>query len=88
MFRILSAYMSTWGPQGEEFLRSAEVGRFQTMARTEDHLGANSISKLDKLRKQSGFRGTAATARHSENSTKGTSAGASITTRNHVALAA
>ena len=36
----------------------------------------------------SGFRGTAATAKQSDNSTKGTSGGASMATRNHVALAA
>ena len=64
------------------------MGRLQTVALAEDHLGANSISKLDKLRKQSGFRGTAATARPSENSTKGTPGDSNIVTRNHVALAA
>ena len=56
-FRILSVSMSTWGPQAEGVLRSAEVGRFQTVALAEHHLGANSCSKLDKLWKQSGFLG-------------------------------
>ena len=46
------------------------------------------MSKLDKPWKQSGFRGTAATARQSESSTKGTSGGTGIASRNHVAVAA
>ena len=58
------------------------------MALAEHHLGANSISQSDKLWKQSGYRGTAATAKQSDNSTKGNSDGTSISTRNHVALAA
>ena len=37
--------------------------RFQTMALAEHHLGANSINKLDKLWRQTAFRGTAATAK-------------------------
>ena len=82
-FRILSANISTWGPQAEGFLRSAEVGRFQRVALAEHHSGANRISKLDKLRKQPG--GTVGTA---ETLTKGTSRGTSTATRNHVALAA
>ena len=81
-FRILSANISTWGPAGRGFLRSSEVGRFQTVALAEHLPGANSINTLDELWKQTGFRGTAATARQSENSTKGTSGGASIATRN------
>ena len=39
------------------------MGRFQTVALAEHHASANSISTLDKLWKQSGFRGTAATAK-------------------------
>ena len=56
------------------------MGRFQTVALVEHHLGANSIN-LDKLWKQSGFRGTAATAKQSEKSAKGTSGDTSIATR-------
>ena len=62
--------------------------RFQTVALAEHLLGANSINTLDELWTQTGFRGTAATARQSENSTKGTSGGTTIATRNQVALAA
>ena len=36
--RILSANIPTWGPQAEGFLRSSEVGRFQT-ALAEHHIG-------------------------------------------------
>ena len=64
------------------------MGRFQTAALAEHHPGANSINELDKLWRQTGFRGTAATVRQAENSTKGTSGGTSTATRNHVALAA
>ena len=72
--RILSASISTWGPHAEGFLRSAGVGRFQTAPLA----GANSMSEVHKLWKQSGFLGTAGTARQSENSTKGTSSGTNI----------
>ena len=48
------------------FLRSPEKGRFQTVAVAEHHLGANSVSKLDKLWRQTGFRGTAATAKKNQ----------------------
>ena len=41
-FRILSANISTCGPQAEGFLRSSEVGRFQTVALAEHLLGVNS----------------------------------------------
>ena len=58
------------------------------VALAEHHLGADSISKVDMPWQQSGFRGTAAPAKHSENSTKGTSGVTIIATRNHVALAA
>ena len=61
--RILSANISTLGPQAEGFLRSHEMGRFQTVALAEHHVGANSINKLDKLWRQTGFRGTAATTK-------------------------
>ena len=64
------------------------MGRFQTVALAEHLLGVNSVNTLGKLWKQTGFRGTAATARQSENTTKGTSDGTSIATRNQVALAA
>ena len=52
-FRILSTNISTWGRQAEGFLRSAAVGRFQTMTLAEHHLCANSIKKFDNLLKQS-----------------------------------
>ena len=51
------------------------------MALAEHLLGVNSINTLGKLWKQTGFRGTAATARQSEHSTEGTSGGTSIATR-------
>ena len=44
--------MSTRSSQAEGFLRSDEVGRFETVALAEHLLGANSIKKLDKLWKQ------------------------------------
>ena len=87
-FRIFSVNISTGSPQAEWFLRSAEVGCFQTVALVEYQLGGNSINKINKLWKQSGFRGTAATAQQSETSTTGTSGGTGIATRNHVTPAA
>ena len=87
-FRIFSVNISSWSPQAEGFLRSAEVGCFQTVALAGHQLGANSINKRNKLWKQSGFRDTAATARQSETSTTGTSGGTGIATRSHVTLAA
>ena len=86
--RILSANISTWGPQAEGYMRSPEMGRFQTVALAEHHVGANSINKLDKLWRQTGFRGTAATAKKSVNSINGTSGGTCMATRNDVAIAA
>ena len=53
-FRILSANISTCGPQAEGVLRSSEVGRFQTVALAEHLLGVNSINTLGKLWKQTG----------------------------------
>ena len=86
--RILSANISTLGPQAEGFLRSPEMGRIQTVALAEHHVGANSINKLDKLWRQTGFRGTATTAKKSVNSINGTSGGTCMATRSHVAMAA
>ena len=86
--RILSANISTWGPQAEGFLRSPEMGRIQTVALAEHHVGANRINKLDKLWRQTGIRGTAATVEKSVNSINGTSDGTCMATRNHVAMAA
>ena len=64
------------------------MGRFQTVALAEHHVGANSINKLDKLWRQTGFRGTAATTKKSVNSFNGTSGGTCMATRNRVAMAA
>ena len=80
--------MGTSVPQAEVFLRSPEMGRFHTVALAEHHLGANSFNKLDQLWRQTGFRGTAATAHKSVNSINGTPGGPCMATRNHVAMAA
>ena len=58
------------------------------MALAEHHVGANSINRLDKLWRQTGFRGIAASAKKSVNSINGTSGGTCVATRNHVAMAA
>ena len=65
------------------------MGRFQKAALAEHHLGANGTNKLGKLWKLSGLCGTLQQQPGNlKTSTKGTSGGTSIATRNHVALAA